>query len=92
MLSRTVFTVLEETARRYGDAPALHQPQGGKRSTEYRIHSWNEWRDASREIALGLRALGLKKGDFVCILSETRAEFYLADLGVMAAGGVAAWA
>jgi len=89
MPGRNVFTVLEETASRYGDAPALHQPVGSKASRGYRTYSWNEWLRNSREIALGLRSLGLAKGEIVCVLSETRAEFYLADLGIMGAGGVA---
>ncbi|HEY3936155.1 MAG TPA: long-chain fatty acid--CoA ligase [Bryobacteraceae bacterium] len=90
MPARTVFTVLEETARQYGDALALYQPNGSKAGRGYRTYSWNEWLGVSRELALGLRALGLNKGDIVCILSETRAEFYLVDLGIMGAGGVAA--
>jgi long-chain acyl-CoA synthetase len=90
MPERTVFTVLEETVKQYGTAAALHQPIGTKRERRYRAYSWNEWLESSREIALGLRALGLVKGEIVCILSQTRAEFYLADLGVMGAGGVSA--
>jgi long-chain acyl-CoA synthetase len=90
MPARTVFTALEETARQYGDAVALYQPSGGKAGRAYRTYSWNEWLRTSTEIALGLRALGLRKGEIVCILSETRAEFYLTDVGIMAAGGVAA--
>jgi long-chain acyl-CoA synthetase len=87
---RNVFTVLDETAQKYGDALALHQPLGGKGAKSYRTFSWNQWAQTSREIALGLISLGLQKGEIVCILSETRAEFYLVDLGIMAAGGVAA--
>ncbi len=68
----------------------MHQPTGQKGEPAYRRYSWNEWLKISTELGLGLRALGLMKGDIVCILSETRAEFYLADLGIMAAGGVAA--
>jgi long-chain acyl-CoA synthetase len=90
MAARAVFTVLEETARQYGDADALHQPIGNKASRRYRSYSWNDWVRISREIGLGLRALGLRKGEIVCILSETRAEFYLVDLGIMGVGGVAA--
>ncbi len=90
MAGRNVFTALEETARREGDAIALHQPTGSKANRGYRTYTWNDWLGSAREIALGLRALGLKKGDIVCILSETRAEFYLVDLGIMGAGGVAA--
>jgi long-chain acyl-CoA synthetase len=90
MPGRTVFTVLEATAKQYGNAIALYQPTGSKDGGSYRTHSWKEWLRASREIALGLRALGLKRGEIVCILSETRAEFYLVDLGIMGAGGVSA--
>ena len=90
MPGRHVYTVLTETAAQYGDAAALHQPTGKKDEASYRVYSWNDWAKISAEIALGLRALGLMKGDIVCLLSETRAEFYLADLGIMAAGGVAA--
>ena len=90
MPGRTVFTVLEETASQFGNAIALYQPTGSKENKGYRTYSWNDWLRNSRDIALGLRALGLSKGDIVCILSETRVEFYLVDLGIMGAGGVAA--
>jgi long-chain acyl-CoA synthetase len=90
MPGRTVFTVLETTAKRYGDAIALYQPVGGKGGNGYRTYSWNEWLRTSREIALGLRSLGLRKGEIVCVLSETRAEFYLIDIGIMGAGGISA--
>jgi long-chain acyl-CoA synthetase len=90
MAGRNVFTVLEQTAREYGDAAALHQPMGSNAGGGYRTYSWNEWLQKSREIALGLRALGLKKGEIACILSETRAEFYLVDVGIMAAGAISA--
>jgi long-chain acyl-CoA synthetase len=87
---RTVFTVLEETAQRQGNATALSQPTGVKDASGYRTFSWTDWRDISRQLALGLYSLGLRKGDIVCLLSETRAEFYLADLAIMGAGGVSA--
>jgi long-chain acyl-CoA synthetase len=90
MPGRNVYTVLTETAARCGDAAALHQPTAQKTGAAYRTYSWNEWAKISSELALGLRALGLAKGDIVCILSETRSEFYLVDLAIMAAGGVAA--
>jgi long-chain acyl-CoA synthetase len=88
---RNVFTVLEDTAARYGESIALHQPAGsGKGAKGYRTFTWNQWLQISREIALGLISLGLQKGEIVCVLSETRAEFYLADLGIMGAGAVSA--
>ncbi|MGA8026708.1 MAG: AMP-binding protein, partial [Bryobacteraceae bacterium] len=90
MPGRNVFTALEETARQYRAAIALHQPLGNKASQGYRTWSWNDWMRVSREIALGLRSLGLEKGEIACIMSETRAEFYLVDLGIMGAGGISA--
>lgn len=82
MTASTVYSVLVETARRYGGAPALHQAG--------RTWTWNEYRAAAAEIAAGLRSLGIGKGDIVALASEVRAEFYLADVGVMANGSIAA--
>ncbi len=90
MPGRNVFTVLTETAAQYGDQVALYQPIGQKDKPGYRRYTWNEWAQSSSEIGLGLRALGLNKGEIVCVLSETRAEFYIVDLGIIAAGGVSA--
>ena len=74
--SRTLYQVLEEAARAHGDAPALIQPGSPP-------WSWNQYRQAVDEIAAGLRALGIGKGDIVALNSETRLEFYLADLGIV---------
>lgn len=41
-----------------------------------------------RAVARGLIGLGLKPGDRVVILAESRAEWPIADLAIMAAGGV----
>src|SRR6266849_7705984 len=90
MADRTVFRGLEEAAEQYGSAPALSQPytENGKR--KYRTLNWIEYRRAAEEIAAGLRTLGVQKGDIVALNSETRLEFYLADLGIMANGSIAA--
>jgi long-chain acyl-CoA synthetase len=90
MNPRTVFQVLEEAAAKYGKAAALHQPYQKDGQRKYRIYSWQEYRQAALEIGAGLRALGIQKGDIVALDSETRAEFYLADIGVMANGSIAA--
>jgi long-chain acyl-CoA synthetase len=69
----------------------MYQPAGKDGSEpKYRQYTWKEYRDIVREIAVGLRAVGIQKSDVVCIYSETRAEFYLADIGVMTCGAIAA--
>src|ERR1039457_3114886 len=87
-VSRTLYQVLRETAARYGDAPALRQAKPGQPA--YATCSWNDSRRAAEEIAAGLRRLGLAKGDTVALNSETRMEFYLADMGILAGGCIAA--
>src|SRR5580658_10433403 len=84
---RAMYAVLEQAAQLYGSAPALHQPIG---KGEYQTYSWTEYKCAVREIACGLRKLGIGRGDVVAIHAETRAEFYLADLGILANGSIAA--
>jgi len=87
MSFRTVYTVLEETAGAYPENVALRQPAG---DGEYRSWTYRQYRDEVRQIAVGLRAMGIAKGEIVALQSETRAEFYLADLGLMACGAIAA--
>ena len=91
MHPRTIYQVLEESAAQFGDAPALRQPTTGKDGQrEYLTYSWNQYKTAAQEIAAGLRSIGIRKGDVVALDSETRLEFYVADLGILTAGSVAA--
>jgi len=85
--ARTLYQVLSQTSDRYGDAPALRQPASAGAWVTY---SWNQYRRAAEEIAAGLRMLGLGRGAVVALDSETRLEFYLADMGILANGGIAA--
>jgi len=79
--------MLRAAAETWGSRPALFQPVG---KGEYRRWTWKEYLWTAERIAAGLHAAGVRKGDIVGLASETRAEFYLADLGVMTAGAVAA--
>jgi long-chain acyl-CoA synthetase len=81
---------LVEAAQQYGNAPALRQPLPGSGEQRYLTLGWNEYRRAVEEIAAGLRSLGVRHGDIVALNSETRLEFYLADIGIMTNGSVAA--
>ena len=85
MSSRTVYSLLEKAAAAYGDRPALHQPMGGGK---YQSWTWAEFRDVVQWTAVGLSTIGAVKGSMIALEADTRAEFYFADLGVMAAGAV----
>ena len=49
--------------------------------------SSDEFRRGVEELSMGLRALGVEKGDRVAILSENRPEWALADLATLCRGG-----
>ncbi|MES1260344.1 MAG: long-chain fatty acid--CoA ligase [Acidobacteriota bacterium] len=82
----TVPQLLRNAAQLHGDRMALRQPRG----KEVRTWSWKQYLEAAEEIAGGLRAMGIGKGDHVAICSETRAEFYLSDQGILMNGSVSA--
>jgi long-chain acyl-CoA synthetase len=50
--------------------------------------SSREFFERVRDLSLGLSALGVGKGDRVALASESRPEWMLTDLAVLAAGGV----
>jgi long-chain acyl-CoA synthetase len=80
----TVPQLLRNAATLHGPRMALRQPHGKTAQT----WTWNEYLQAAEEIAAGLRALGIGKGDHVAVCSETRAEFYLVDQGILMSGAV----
>lgn len=65
------------------DRPAFGTPRG----EGFHYYSWKETGDEVRQLACGLRALGLVDEDRVAILASTRVEWIFADLGILLAGG-----
>src|ERR1700757_599584 len=54
----------------------------------WRTATWGEWDKQSREIAAGLLALGVGKGERSCVLANTRPEWLYCDIGILMSGGV----
>ena len=77
-------TMFSARAREKGDAPFLWIKRDGE---------WvaTSWADAARQVAslaAGLKAIGIRRGDRVMLVSENRPEWCLSDLAIMAAGAV----
>ncbi len=70
----------------YGDRNALLVKTNNGRV--YESISWADWGNHVRLTALGLHALGIKKGDRVGIFSENRPEWTYADLGALSLGAI----
>lgn len=71
-------------ARRIGNHTAQHFHDAG----QWYPVGWGTYARLVSDLAAGLIDLGLRPGDRVAILSETRREWSYADLAIMSAGGV----
>ncbi len=59
-----------------------------KRDGAWRDVSSDDYRRAVEELAMGLLAIGIQKGDRIAILSENRPEWAYADLASLAIGAI----
>src|SRR3954447_6828919 len=81
--AKTMATLVLDAAANY-TCTALKYPAGDR----WQEISYANLGKGAREIAKGLIALGVQAGDRVAILSNTRAEWTLADFGAICAGAV----
>jgi long-chain acyl-CoA synthetase len=84
MSHRSIHELLEEVCTSHPQQVAFRY----KRDGAWRDMSWGEARDVIRRTARALMALGIEKGSKVGILSQTRLEWTLCDLGTVSCGGV----
>ncbi len=75
-----------EAAKRYG---ARKVAMRKKKLGIWNEYSWAESLEQMKAFALGMAALGLRRADKVCIIGDNDPEFYWAELGVQAMGGIA---
>jgi long-chain acyl-CoA synthetase len=76
--------LLERNAERIGDRPAIREKEYGI----WQTYTWRQARDGVRAIALGLAALGLKRGDKVAIVGDNRPQLYWSMVAAQAVGAV----
>lgn len=72
----TVDTCGSRTAQKYKD--------GGQWTTK----TYSEFAEIVEEMSNGLLALGLEKGDRVCLIAQTSAQWGWSDFAILSAGGV----
>jgi long-chain acyl-CoA synthetase len=73
-----------EQAARLGDKPFLWAKCDG----HYQAQTWRQVAERVSRLSRGLRRLGVNPGDRVVLVSESRPEWFIADLAVLAAGAV----
>ena len=82
--TRTLPQALRDHARAMPDGVAIRQKRFGIWSPT----TWADYWMRARRIGMGLRALGVRKGGHIGVLSENRVEWVLAQMGAGAIGAV----
>jgi long-chain acyl-CoA synthetase len=81
---QSLYELFQGVSTTSSNRPAYRFKKGGS----WVEMTWAETREATNGVSRSLLALGMKKGERVCILSRTRLEWMLCDLGIVCAGGV----
>jgi long-chain acyl-CoA synthetase len=81
---KTIIDLLENSAQKYGNNPYLLE----KKADRYESITYNETKEQAYKVAAGLLALGIKKGDRIALLSESRTDWVISELGILHAGAV----
>jgi len=81
----TIAALFEQRCDTLGDRVAHREKELGI----WHAYSWNDYFNHAEWIGMGLRELGMQRGDVVSILSEDRREWLYCDMGIMGIGGIA---
>src|SRR5919197_3889623 len=84
----TEFRNIPEAHRRQAERLGPQVAVRFKRDGRYQDLTWSDYRADALACAAALVEAGVRPGDRVGLLSENRAEWMIADLGILAAGGV----
>ena len=76
---------LLRNAQQHAGRPAIREKDRGIWQTT----TWRDYHGHVRDIALGLAALGFKRGDKLSVIGENRPRLYFAQLAAMSLGGIA---
>ena len=81
---KTIIDLLENSTAKFGNNPYLLE----KKTDRYESITYRETKELSYATAAGLLALGLEKGDRVALLSESRTDWVISELGILHAGAI----
>ncbi|MEN8224493.1 MAG: AMP-binding protein [Bacteroidota bacterium] len=81
---KTIVELLEKSAQKYGNNTYILE----KKTDRYEGITYKETKEQVYKVAAGLLALGVKKGDRIALLSESRTDWVISELGVLHAGAV----
>jgi long-chain acyl-CoA synthetase len=80
----TLPQLLERNAREMAGRPAIREKDRGI----WQTWTWREYREQVRDFALGLAALGFRRGDRLSVIGDNRPRLYWAQVAAQCLGGV----
>ena len=81
---RTLAQLLQRNAKDLGDRPAIREKDRGI----WQSWTWRQYHDQVRDLALGLAALGFRRGDRLSVIGDNRPRLYWAQVAAQCLGGV----
>jgi long-chain acyl-CoA synthetase len=81
---KTIIDLLENSAQKYGNNPYILE----KKTDRYEALTFKETKEQVYKVAAGLLSLGVRKGDRIALISESRADWIISELGILHAGAV----
>ena len=76
--------LLQRNARDFGNRPAIREKDRGI----WQTWTWREYHDQVHDLALGLAALGFRRGDRLSVIGDNRPRLYWAQVAAQCLGGV----
>jgi long-chain acyl-CoA synthetase len=81
---KTIIDLLENSAQKYANNSYLLE----KKTDRYEGITYKETKEEAFKVAAGLLALGVKKGDRIALLSESRIDWVISELGILHTGAI----
>ena len=81
---KTIIDLFEISTQKYADNPYILE----KKRDRYEAITYKKTKEQAYKVAAGLMALGIKKGDRIALLSESRIDWVISELGILHTGAV----
>lgn len=82
MEEKTINQVFRNRVKKYGDRLCVEKRMGNT----WEAATWNQYYERARAAGLGFYEIGVRKGDFIAILSDNRLEWIYSDMGGLGIG------
>jgi long-chain acyl-CoA synthetase len=81
---KTIVELLENSALKFAGNTYLLE----KKTDKYEGITYKETKEQAYKVAAGLLELGIKKGDRIALLSESRTDWVISELGILHTGAI----